>query len=105
MGSEMCIRDRLCGDPDYYSRQGFVPAERLGIRTADNMYAAALQVCELYENALAGVNGRYIEDAIYELDEAAVAEFDKGFPAKEKITGTPSQKRFEEIVVQRRSAI
>lgn len=95
----------LCGDPDYYSRQGFVPAERLGIRTADNMYAAALQVCELYENALAGVNGRYIEDAIYELDEAAVAEFDKGFPAKEKITGTPSQKRFEEIVVQRRSAI
>lgn len=29
----------LCGDPDYYLYQGFVPAEMLGIRTADNMYA------------------------------------------------------------------
>lgn len=26
----------LCGDPDYYLKQGFVPAETLGIRTADN---------------------------------------------------------------------
>ena len=31
----------LCGDPDYYLYQGFVPAEMLGIRTADNMYAMA----------------------------------------------------------------
>ena len=37
----------LCGDPDYYLYQGFVPAEMLGIRTADNMYAMALHVCEL----------------------------------------------------------
>lgn len=43
----------LCGDPEYYSRQGFVPAETLGIRTAGNMYAAALQVCELFEGAMA----------------------------------------------------
>lgn len=52
----------LCGDPDYYLRQGFIPAETLGIRTEDNMYATALHVCELYDNALANAKGRYIED-------------------------------------------
>ena len=94
----------LCGDPDYYLRQGFVPAETLGIRTGDNMYATALQGCELYEGALADAKGRYFEDPIYEIDEAAAIEFDKNFPLKEKITGTPSQKRFDEIVVMRREA-
>lgn len=94
----------LCGDPDYYLRQGFVPAETLGIRTGDNMYATALHVCELCEGALADAKGRYFEDPIYEIDEAAAIEFDKNFPLKEKITGTPSQKRFDEIVVMRREA-
>ena len=47
----------LCGDPDYYLYQGFVPAEMLGIRTADNMYAMALHVCELYDGALSGIRG------------------------------------------------
>lgn len=94
----------LCGDPAYYGRQGFEAAERFGIRTADNMYAAALQACELYENALSGIKGRYIEDAVYEVDETAAAVFDRDFPAKEKISGTPSQKRFEEIVAMQKSA-
>lgn len=94
----------LCGDPDYYSRQGFVPAETLGIRTADNMYAAALQVCELYEGALSGAKGHYLEDAIYNVDEPPAAAFDKKFPVKELVTGTPSQKRFERIVAMQRKA-
>ncbi len=94
----------LCGDPDYYSRRWFVPAETLRIRTSDNMYAAALQVCELYENALSSATGRYFEDEIYNVDAQAVAEYDKNFPAKEAVTGTSSQKRFDEIVVLRRPA-
>lgn len=32
----------LCGDPLYYSRVGFEPAENFGIRTADNKYFVAL---------------------------------------------------------------
>lgn len=95
----------LCGDPDYYSRQGFLPAEQSGIRTADNMYAAALQVCELYENALPDGKGRYIEDTTYEIDESAATDFDKNFPIKEKISSTPSQQRFEEIVILRKNAL
>lgn len=56
LASEMGFRAiLLCGDPDYYLRQGFIPAETLGIRTEDNMYATALHVCELYDNALANV--------------------------------------------------
>ena len=94
----------LCGDPDYYLYQGFVPAEMLGIRTADNMYATALHVCELYENALTGTGGRYVEDAVYEVDESAAEAFDRGFPPKEKAAGVGAQKRFEEIVALRRPA-
>lgn len=94
----------LCGDPDYYLRRGFVPAETLGIRTADNRYAAALHVCELRPGALAGSAGRYVEDAAYEVDESAVEAFDSEFPEKEKLADTPSQERFRQIVAMSRSA-
>lgn len=93
----------LCGDPGYYLRQGFVSAESLGIRMADNMYAAALHVCELRPGALADARGRYYEDTVYEIDEALSAEFDNLFPKKEREWGTPSQKRFEKVVAMRKS--
>lgn len=88
----------LCGDPDYYSRHGFVSAQTLGIRTSENMYFTALQVCELYENALAEANGIYFEDKVYDIDENDVAEFDRTFPPKEKLEDTPSQLRFKQII-------
>ena len=87
----------LCGDPDYYSRHGFVPAESLGIRQADGMYAAALQACELYDGALAGASGRYCEDSVYQVDEGEAEAFDRTFPPKEKVSGTPGQKRLLEL--------
>ena len=37
----------LCGDPDYYSRQGFLSAETFGIRTEDDMYADAFRFAPL----------------------------------------------------------
>jgi len=92
----------LYGDPEYYSRYGFVAAENYDIRTADNMYAEAHQVCELYEKALSGITGRYFEDKVYEIDGTAAAEFDKAFPPKKKIEGTASQKRFLELVGSRK---
>lgn len=94
----------LCGDPVYYGRRGFVPAESRGIRTADDAYAAALQACELFEGALAGAAGRYVEDAAYEVDEAAAAAYDARFPARERVVGTPSQLRFQEVAARRRDA-
>lgn len=94
----------LCGDPAYYSKSGFVPAERFGVRTADDMYADALQAFELREGALAGAAGRYAEDAVYDVDMDAVREFDKAFPPKTAEEGTPSQMRFAEIAAMRRAA-
>ena len=88
----------IMGDPDYYCRFGFVPAEKYGIGTAGNMYAAALLALELKEGELAGCAGRFIEDKVFEIDEAEAEKFDKGFPLKEKISGLPSQKRFETLV-------
>ena len=92
----------LYGDPDYYSRCGFVSAEMLGIRTADDMYAAALQACELQKNSLSGLKGRYVEADVYHMDEKSAAEFDRHFPAKKRLSGTPSQQRFQQIAAMRK---
>ena len=66
------------------------------------MYAAALQVCELQRGSLSGLKGRYVKAAVYHMDEKRAAEFDRHFPAKKKLSGTPSQKRFQQIAAMRR---
>ena len=92
----------LCGDPAYYSRLGFVPAERFGIRTADDMYFDALQARELTPGALSKAAGTYHESEGYAVDEAALAAFDTRFEPKEKMSGTPSQLRFEQMLATMR---
>ena len=94
----------LCGDPDYYKRQGFLPAEVFGIRTADNLYLTALQACELSEHALRGAEGRYCEDTVYAVDPSAALAFDRHFPPKTPLNGTPSQKRFQTLAAMYREA-
>lgn len=88
----------IYGDPDYYSKFGFVAAETYKIGTADNMYAVPLQAIELFQGALSNGSGRFFEDAIYEVDEAASKEFDKGFPQKELQNDLPTQNRFCQLV-------
>ena len=92
----------IYGDPAYYSRVGFSPAEDYGIKTADGMYAAALQVCVLSKEGLSSIQARFFEDPIFDINEEETEAFDKVFPAKEKRSGTDSQKRFLEIVAMRR---
>jgi hypothetical protein len=87
----------IYGDPEYYKRFGFVPAENYGIKSSAGMYAAALQACELSKGALNEISGRFVEGDIYELDEREVAEFDKQFPEKAKCH-TPTQDRFAEVL-------
>ncbi|MPM76009.1 hypothetical protein SDC9_123004 [bioreactor metagenome] len=94
----------IYGDPVYYKRFGFVAAEQFGIRTADNMYADALQVCVLKNNVLSGLAGRFVEDEIYNMDSSAAEQFDKTFVPKEKLSDTPSQKHFLEMIQLRRKA-
>lgn len=92
----------IYGDPAYYKRFGFIPAETFGIGTPDNMYAEPLQALELWEGALSGCNGRFFEDAIYGVDEDAAAEFDTTFPHKELQDDLPSQERFRYLLGLRR---
>ncbi|MCI6054943.1 GNAT family N-acetyltransferase [Dysosmobacter sp.] len=94
----------LCGDPDYYTRHGFSPAETWDVRTSDGMYAAALLGCPLYEGALDGAAGRYFEDPAYEVDPAEAEAFDRDFPPMEKVSGTAGQRRFLELAAMRRPA-
>ena len=95
----------LCGDPDYYGRVGFVPAEDFGIRTSENTYFAALHACELYRGALSASRGRYCEHPVYnDVDEGAVAAFDRAFPPKPVLRDTPAQLRFREVMAMQRKA-
>ncbi len=91
----------IYGDPDYYSRFGFTAAENYKIGTSDNMYAVPLQALELYQGALSNISGRFIEDGIYEIDEVAAKEFDKGFLPKELLSDLPTQLRFRQLLEMR----
>ena len=77
-------------------------AERYGIGTQDNLYADGLQALELFPGALYGCAGRFAEDPIYQVDEAAAAEFDRQFEPKELLEGLPSQERFRTLSSARR---
>ncbi|WP_446786507.1 GNAT family N-acetyltransferase [Macellibacteroides fermentans] len=88
----------IYGDPDYYSRFGFTAAEKFKIGTADNMYAAALLAIELLPGALSYISGRFVDDAIYNIDEAAAKEFDKAFEQKELMDNLSTQKRFLQLL-------
>ena len=88
----------IYGDPVYYSRFGFLPAEHYGIAGEDNEYRAALQAVELKPGALENAAGRFLEGSVYHIDPAAAAAFDQAFPLKDKRSGTPSQQRFLEIL-------
>lgn len=90
----------LCGDPAYYTKQGFEAAEMYRIRNGENQFADALLVCSLYEGALEQMAGIYYENSIYQVDPAAVKEFDRQFPPKTPVSGTPSQRRFLEMAAR-----
>lgn len=89
----------IYGDPDYYRRFGFEPAERHNIQTADGWYLPALQVLELVPGALDGISGCFDEGDAYRVDPNAAAEFDRHFPPKIKAE-TPSQEKFKAMLAQ-----
>lgn len=90
----------IFGDPEYYSRFGFIPAERYGVGTSWGVYIISLQALELQPGALENCAGYFQESGDYQIDPEASAAFDKGFPPKEKVSGLPSQERFQWIIQQ-----
>jgi predicted N-acetyltransferase YhbS len=86
----------IYGDPAYYSRIGFRPAENFGIATGEGSFHPALQALELLPGVLSALRGRFLEGPAYHFDPAQAAEFDARFPPKEKFV-TESQRRFARL--------
>ena len=84
----------IYGDPDYYKRFGFAPAEKFGIGSSNNMYMDALQALELWDGALNGCEGRFYEDEVYNVDKTEAKRFDVTFPKKKLRSDLPNQQRF-----------
>jgi putative acetyltransferase len=86
----------IYGDPMYYHRFGFRSAKQFNISTWEGKFMKALMALELHEGALTHISGRFFEGDAYQVNEEELAEFEKGFPYKEKFV-TESQKRFIEM--------
>jgi predicted N-acetyltransferase YhbS len=71
------------GHPDYYPRFGFKRGAEYGITAPDGSSFDALMAMELYDGALGGISGKFIEDPVFETMTQEDAEaFDKNFPPK-----------------------
>lgn len=75
----------LFGNPDYYQRFGFRNAKEFEITTKDYQNFEPFMALELFENALTGVKGRFIEDESFNVNEDELNEYEKQFPYKEKL--------------------
>ena len=89
----------LTGDPLFYSRLGFEAAGKYGIRTCLGKISPALMVYPLNIADMKECQGRYFENPVYEADMALADDFDKMFPAKEKMVDTPTQLRLKELIM------
>lgn len=73
----------LFGDPAFYHRFGFRNAKAYQITTADGQNLDPFMALPLYEGALDGVQGCFMEDkAFHSIDPDALKRFDAGFPLK-----------------------
>ena len=80
----------LCleGNIDFYGKSGFTYASEYGIRyhgLPEGADASFFLCKELIPGYLDGITGEYATPSGYFVEEAAVEEFDKQFPYKEKL--------------------
>jgi predicted N-acetyltransferase YhbS len=79
----------LYGNPEYYSRFGFINAEKYQLQTSEGTNGDYFMVLPLGPDSLKGIYGKCIEDPAYQVEEEELIEFEKQFPYKEKhITDT-----------------
>ncbi len=80
----------ITGNIDFYGKAGFVIAKSRNIFYADEPEADYFLIKELAPDFLNGVTGIFHTPEGYFVEAAAVDEFDKKFPAKQKLK-LPSQ--------------
>lgn len=80
----------ITGDPDYYSRFGFVSGDSLGIRyggAPEGDPALYFMVRELKADDRSGVKGTFRESECYFIDDEEAEAFDRTFTPREKRKG------------------
>ncbi len=77
----------MCGNIQFYGKCGFVVATSKGIRYAEDPEGDApyFLIRELTPGFLDGVHGSYRDPEAYFVSDSLAEEFDKQFPAKEKL--------------------
>jgi len=74
----------IFGDPRYYSRFGFVDAQRYRITTEDGENMPDFMAQELLPQSLSETKGKFYLSEVFVVDNEELAEFEKKFPAKAK---------------------
>jgi predicted N-acetyltransferase YhbS len=74
----------LYGNPEYYSRFGFVNAEKFQLQTSEGTNGDYFMVLPLGPDSLKGINGKCMEDPAFHVQEEELIEFEKQFRYKEK---------------------
>lgn len=96
----------IFGHPDYYPRFGFGRAADFGIRTQDGSGFDAFMALPLFEGALSDADGVFHEaPEFYALEESQLADFEQGFPPKERAVLTPTATLLEQLPQPARGAI
>jgi len=79
----------LYGNPDYYSRFGFINAEKYHLQTSEGTNGDYFMALPLGPDSLEGIEGKCMEDPAFHVKEEELMEFEKQFPYREKhITDT-----------------
>ena len=74
----------IFGHPGYYHRFGYKNAQEFNIQTSDGQNFEAFMALELYENSLQGIQGKFILDPVFWIENEELELFEKKFPFKEK---------------------
>lgn len=89
----------IFGEPEYYPKHGFKTCDHFGITDAEGNNYDALMGYEVTQNGFKNITGKFEESKVFEQcdDEEAIAEYEKQFPAYEKLK-LPSQWLHEQKV-------
>ncbi|MFO7897218.1 MAG: N-acetyltransferase [Candidatus Cloacimonadales bacterium] len=78
----------IFGDPQYYSRFGFVNAQKFGISTAEGENMPDFMALELIPQSLSQTKGKFYLSKIFAVDAEELLEFEQNFPVKSKRFGS-----------------
>ena len=83
----------IFGNPDNYVSRGFKSCKKFQVCVEGDIFPAALLVKELQKDFFDGRTYYFHESSVFEIDESAAEEFDKGLNIKKR-HGSQVRKNF-----------